>query len=201
MVIGGRRRFGGRDTVGDRLPAPANAEQWPEAEQLPELGRAVPTRPCTGTSPWLGTGQGHREDPPDRAQPVAHRPGPQPEPIAGLIDSRSVKGAATAGGQARGYDAGKNLTAPASGSSSPTPSACSSPSRSAPPDARTATARRQFRSPPTSRPQSGSSSPTADSPDVCSTGRRPSCAPPSRSCANPPVNAGMAFPRFDGFRP
>jgi transposase len=59
--------------------------------------------------PPLGTGPGHREDPPDRARTVAHRRGPQPRTRRRLLDSQSVKGADTVGGESRGYHAEKKV--------------------------------------------------------------------------------------------
>lgn len=47
----------------------------------------------------------------DRApQPGARARGPRPEPSAGIVDARSVQGAATVTGETRGYDAGKKVS-------------------------------------------------------------------------------------------
>src|SRR3954467_10670816 len=123
--------------------------------------------------------------------------GRNPEPSAGLIDSQSVKGPDTVGRETRGYDAGKKVNGRKRFITTDTLGlllcvvVCSA-------GGRTATAPSRCCSTPAYGPGCGSCSPTAGSPDGCSTGPRRSWPPPCTSSPNPPGSRGSPSSRGAG---
>ena len=140
----------------------------------------------------VGTGPRDREDPARGARPAARAGRPQPRTQRrtdrlperqGCRHRRPRSPAATT--------PGRRSTA-ASGSSSPTPSACCWSWSSWPPRYRTATAPSRSCSTPTCAHRCGSCSPTAGSPDACSSGPADPASPPLHIVRKPADQRGFA---------